>query len=77
MLFQQGVGLVQRLEAVVRVAQATQTSASKVQKYGSQRGPGCPPGGDPLTDLGHALLTLTLHGQRPPAKDSCPGPPIA
>ena len=32
-------------------------------------------GGDPLADLGHPLLALALHGQRPPTHARAPGRP--
>ena len=54
----------------------SQTSASKVQKYGTcQRCPGGSIGGDPLTDLGHSRLALPLHGQRPPTHARARRPP--
>ena len=70
------VGLGQRLEAIFRVAQV----GSNVRQQGARAWdehpcPGGPPGGDPLADLGHPLLALALHGQRPPAQDRSRGRP--
>jgi hypothetical protein len=70
MLFHQGVGFGQRLEAVFHVAQVV----TDVRQHGAMVGdvlrcPGGTPGGDPLAELCHALLALALHGQRPPTQD--------
>ena len=67
MLLHQGMGLGERLKAVVRVAQVvTDVRQQGTKILDIQRSPGGPPGGDPLADLCHPLLALVLHGQRPP-----------
>src|SRR5215468_10448990 len=76
MLLYQGVGFSQGLEALFRVAQVVsdvrQHGAKVCDKHYRPRGP---QGGDPLADLRHPLLTLALHGQRPPAQARSPGRP--
>jgi hypothetical protein len=51
-LLHQGIGLGQRLEAIVRVAQMVRdVRQHEAQAWAGQHCPGGPPGGDPLTDL--------------------------
>jgi hypothetical protein len=66
-LLHQGVGLGQRLEAVVQMAQV----GRDVRQHGAQveneqRCPSGAKGGDALAYLGHRLLVLGLPGERPP-----------
>ena len=76
MLLHQGVGLGQRLEAVFRVAQVGRDVRQHGAKvWDEQRCPGGPLGGDPLAHLGHPLLALALHGQRPPTQARSHGRP--
>src|SRR4029453_7641649 len=71
------MGLAQCLEAVVRVAYiVTDFREPGVKAWDAQRCPGSPPGGDPLADLYHPLLTLALHGQRPSTQGRSHGRPL-
>ena len=47
-----------------------------VKVWDKHRCPGGPKGSDPLADLGHSRLALTLHGQRPPTQARSPGRPL-
>jgi hypothetical protein len=73
-LLHQGVGLGQCLEAVFYVAQVGSNIRQHRTKVGNEQS--CPSGlprGDPLADLGHPMLALALHGQRPPTEDRSHG----
>ncbi len=76
MLLHQGMGLGQCLEAVFCVAQVVRDFRQQgAQVWDGQRCPGGSPGGDPLAYLGHPLLALALHGQRPPTEARSQGHP--
>src|SRR5262245_42933604 len=76
MLLHQSVGLGQRLEAIVRVAQVvTDFCQQGVKVWDAQYYPGSLPGSDPLMHQGHSRLTLALHGQRPAAQARSPDRP--
>jgi hypothetical protein len=76
LLLYQGVGLGQCLEAVFYMAQVGRDLCQQGAKvWDEQRCPGGSVGGDPLADLGHSLLALALHGQRPPTEDRPDGRP--
>jgi hypothetical protein len=63
MLLYQGVGLDQRLEAIFCVTQVGRDFRQHgAQVWDDHRCPGGPKGRDPLMDLGHSFLALTLHG---------------
>ena len=77
MLLHQGMGLGQRLEAVCPCGPGGhRRPPAQCKSMGLQRCPGGPKGGDPLAYLGHALLALALHGQRPPTQARSHGRPL-
>jgi hypothetical protein len=77
MLFHQGMSFGQCLETVFCVTQVgTDVRQHGAKIWNDQHCPGRTPGGNPLADLYHPLLTLALHGQRPSTQERSHGRPL-